>query len=725
MGSGALRAYFTPPSDAAFEVAVFVSTSESGIFQSTPQVPLGGATSVTVNALTNDTHYFVGLGIRPTTGGTYVQTGPKLTAIPAPPIYVDAASSAGGAADGLTPATAFPTLFGGVLTGFANLLNGSVGANVWIREGTYDAANLPIASGVSLFGGFDANFDLATRDPIATPTVWNVGPGQKALECGSPVDNGWAATLDGIRITGNGVGQIAVDTNQTDPCSIEMRSVVITDMADRGIRLRNLVGLSYDVTLTNCQSSRNGADGLNGSGVFDYHIFNSVFAANEQEGLDLNALVPTTILPTNGDIATLEVTSSRFFGNGTTVNLASGLRAALTAPLAPTDGLYAVRIRGCAFERNKGPGIFLDHDYELSPNYSSNIQIRESFSRANGGAGVHLDLDGLGSALVERVLSTGNGTHGLFVTCETAAGLLSVTSSAFVGNSEFGVRAEGPPAGIGNRSVVLTHCLLASNFGGGLSSRDLAAAASSTIAYQQTTAFDANTIQVGNVSASDLATIAFASAPEEYCHVLARSGATLTLSTPTGFSTAGVLELGDDTNELAAATIAGSTVTLTAAPADFDAPGLLAAFPPGSADVNEDYQLLAGSTALATGMNGADAGPFGSPLAAAPGVTEEKPAELLSALTVTPALSTTIGSNQALVIAFSKTLNGASANAGTVRALRGANTLNVTLQTSGAQLTINAPGGGWGAGDFRIELDGLAASDGTVLSGALALPFQR
>jgi len=724
VGSGALRAYFTPASDAAFEVAVFVSTSESGLFNSTPQVPLAGATSVTVTALTNDTHYFVGLGIRPTTGGSYVQTGPKLTAIPNPPIYVDAASTAG-SPDGLTPATAFPTLFGAVLTGFANLLGGSVGANLWVREGTYDAANLPLASGVSVFGGFDASFDLATRDPVATPTVWNVGPGQKALECGSPVDNGWAATLDGIRITGNTVGQIAVDTNQTDPCSIEMRSVVITDMADRGIRLRNLVGLTYDVTLTNCQSSRNGADGLNGSGVFDYHIFNSTFAANAQEGLDLNELVPTTVLPTNGDIATLEITSSRFFGNGTTVNLASGLRVALTAPLAPTDGEYAVRIRGCAFERNKGAGIFIDHDYELTPNYSSNVQVRESFSRANGGAGVHLDLDGPGSALVERVLSTGNGTHGLFVTSETAAGLLTATSSAFVGNVQFGVRAEGPPAGTGNRSVVLTHCLLASNFGGGLSSRDLAAAASSTIAYQQASAFDANTIAIGDVSATDPAAIAFASAPEEYGHVLSRSGASLTLAAAPGFSTASVLELGDDTNELAAATIAGSVVTLGAAPADFDAPGLLAAFSPGSADVNEDYQLLPGSTALAAGMNGADAGPFGSPLAAAPGVTEDKPAELFHLLSLSPALAATIGSNQSLVITFSKTLNGASANAGTVRARRGANTLNATLQTSGAQLTINAPGGGWGAGDFRVELDGLTASDGTVLSGALALPFQR
>src|SRR5262249_31613712 len=153
-------------------------------------------------------------------------------------------------------------------------------------------------------------------------------------------------------------------------------------------------------------------------------------------------------------------------------------------------------IRGCAFERNKGPGIFIDHDYETTPNYSSDVQIRESFMRANDGAGIHLDLDGVGSAIVERVLSTGNGTHGLLVTSETAPGLLTVTSSAFVGNNQFAVRAEGPVASTGNRSVVLSHCLLASNFGGGVSSRDVAAAASSTIAYLQTSAFDANTLQI-------------------------------------------------------------------------------------------------------------------------------------------------------------------------------------------------------------------------------------
>ena len=104
---------------------------------------------------------------------------------------------------------------------------------------------------------------------------------------------------------------------------------------------------------------------------------------------------------------------------------------------------------------------------------------------------------------------------------------------------------------------------------------------------------------------------------------------------------------------------------------------------------------------------------------------DEEPAPLLSVLTTAPAIANLVGANESLVIDFSKPLNGGTANGGTVRARRGATVLNVSLGTSGSQLTINAPGGGWGAGDFRVELDGIRATDGTELSGAVVLPFQR
>src|SRR5262249_29647149 len=151
----------------------------------------------------------------------------------------------------------------------------------------------------------------------------------------------------------------------------------------------------------------------------------------------------------------------------------------LTAPLVPSSGTMDVRIHGCAFERNKGPGLFLDHDYESVPNYSSTIVVGECLSRANESHGYTLDLDGIGSVLLERVVATGNGGHGLHVTSETQPGILLASSSALTGNLGFGVRAEGPAASAGNRSVALSHCLIAGNFGGGVSSRDVPASATS------------------------------------------------------------------------------------------------------------------------------------------------------------------------------------------------------------------------------------------------------
>jgi hypothetical protein len=271
----------------------------------------------------------------------------------------------------------------------------------------------------------------------------------------------------------------------------------------------------------------------------------------------------------------------------------------------------------------------------------------------------------------------------------------------------------------------LTHSLLAGNAGGGMISRDVPSSAVSSIGYLQSAAFDANTLQVDDVSSNDPAAVAFLNAPEEYALVTARSGAVLTLAAAPGFTTAAKLELADDDVERTAASIAGAQVTLSAAPDDLGLPGLLAAFAPGAAGVDEDYGLGAGSIALGAGLHGADAGPAGSAAPGPPGMADGSPLELFYPLATTPEIAVLVGANESLVIEFSAVLSGASVNASTVRALRGATPLGITLQTSGNLLTIDPPGGDWGAGDFRVELDGLQAADGTVLSGAMVLPFQR
>jgi hypothetical protein len=256
-------------------------------------------------------------------------------------------------------------------------------------------------------------------------------------------------------------------------------------------------------------------------------------------------------------------------------------------------------------------------------------------------------------------------------------------------------------------------------------SRDILSSACSTIAYQQAGAFDANTVQVNNVSSGNPAALAFLNAPEEYAQVLSLSGAVLNLASLPSFSTASMLELANDGTLRSATAIANMQVTLGAAPTDFGSPGLLSAFAPTATSVNEDYHLGAGSIALGAGLSGADAGPHGSAAPGAPGASDEEPLEIFYPVASAPAVSSLVGANAALVIDFSGPIKGSSANASTVRAVRSPATLVVTLQTAANRLTILPPGGGWGAGDFRIELDGLQATDGVALSGALVLPFQR
>jgi hypothetical protein len=681
---------------------------------------------LTVTGLTNDVQHFIGLGIRHVAvGGEYQQTGPTLSATPGTPLFVDPSAPGGG--DGSLGAPY--TLLEGVLNAFALLITTpTVPINVWMRGGTYTiTSTLPVAAGVNLYGGFGAAFDLATRDVTNTPTIWNVASGQFGLShSDAGLNSNFPAIVDGVRMNGAGVGRIGIDSNGTDPSDLELRSVVITDMVDRGIRLRNLGLNNFNIVMMNCQSSRNGADGLNGSGIFDYSIYNCIFASNVQEGVDLGNLVPE-----DAGTARFSVTSSQFFGNG-----AEGLDCTLGLPLAPTSGSFEVRVRACSFERNAAAGCLIDGDFELGNGYSADVLVRECSARANRGHGFHLDLDGpldttqSLTAFMHRVRAVGNVLDGIYITSESRPGILGISTSSIMGNLGAGLRIEGPPASAGNRSVLVSHCLIASNFGGGMISRDVPATAASSIAYLQGNAFNVNTSAIDSVTSSDPAAVAFANAPEEFVRVNSASGASFTLASAPGFSTNFPLELADDGALRNAVSISGTTVTLSEAPDDFGAPGVLAAFAPTATNVDEDYTLLGGSIAIGAGLNGADAGPSGSATAGNPGTADEVAIRLMFPTTTAPDLSQTVGANQSIVVRFSKTLVGGSVNGTTVRARRGANTINLTLSTSGANLTIAPASGNWGAGDFQIELDGIRGRDAgetadTDLASAFVLPISR
>jgi hypothetical protein len=692
------------------------------LFATPPNIPGAGQTRVTVAGLANGVLHFVGLGIRRVGVGAYQRAGPVVTATPGSPLFVAWDSTAVNP-DGATPATAFSSLFTAALQAFADVFtNPASSRNIWIKGGGYNiTSTLPLAGGVNVYGGFGGAFDLATRDVTATPTNWIVVGGQKAFDYGNEAGTDLPVIVDGVRITGNGVALIAGDANASNSCGLEMRSVVITDMADRGMRIRNGRDVSFDIVMTHCQSSRNGADGLNVTGAHDVILYNSVFASNFQEGVDLSQLVPET-----GGTATLDAENCQFFGNG-----AEGVDCTMTSPLLALSGDYSVQLRGCLFERNAAAGCLVDCDFELSPGFSADVQVLRCVARGNGRQGFLLDLDGPlnvnegVSGFFYGNLAISNGLDGVGVTSESRPSFLSVSTSAMISNQGAGLRIEGPVGSAGNCAVAVTHCLFAANTAAGMISRDLPASATSSIAYFQSNAFDANTLVLGSVSSSSPAAVAFSNAPEEYGRVLSRSGAVLNLASPPAFPITSKLELANDGVERSATSVAGSQVTLSAAPQDLGLPGLLSVFAPGAPGVLEDYNLGLGSIAAGAGLAGADAGPLGSAAPSQPGESGALRPLLLNVLGVTPPLSDLVGANDSLVILFSKPLQAGSANASTVRARRGATVLNNGIATVAATLTLLAPAGGWGAGDFRVELDGILATDGSELSGAVVLPFSR
>src|SRR6185436_18140852 len=158
-----------------FDVAAFISTDRTTIFAGAPHVPAAGAKTLTVTGLANNVQHFVALGIRPTgSGAAFQQSGPSLTATPGNPVFVDLSAPAGG--DGATPATAKNNLLLAVFDAFVTLLgNPNVSVNLWLKGDTYTiTSTLPCAAGVNIYGGFGPAFDLATRDIVNTPTVWNI-----------------------------------------------------------------------------------------------------------------------------------------------------------------------------------------------------------------------------------------------------------------------------------------------------------------------------------------------------------------------------------------------------------------------------------------------------------------------------------------------------------------------------------------------------------------------
>jgi hypothetical protein len=649
---------------------------------------------ILITGLPSDDDYYVSLGLALEPGGSVELMGPVLSARTGAPIYADPAASGIGA-DGLTPETAFPNLFGAVFTAsFAG------GGNVFVAEGTFTDVSVPLLTGVHLYGGFAPGFDLAERDPVAHETVLTGLPNLNVLtlEVGGDLQR-----VDGLTLDGVGEAATGIDVDRTPS---QLTSLLIRG-ASRGIRIRASDFVSpTPVLAVDVVCRENDLEGLSLVGPYDMTLEACGFFNNGQEGVECGpwvAPVATTV--------SINIRDCDFSGNGF-----EGLDVDLAAPGGlGAPGTFVLDIEDCDFEQNAAAGCLVDLDYELAPGWSASFRLRGCLSRGNAGAGYALDLDGSFDGALHRLAATSNVGDGLSVTSESYAGHLVVSASSFVANQGAGVRSS-----LGNVGLALSHCLVSGNVDGGVRAQSAPATAISSASHLQATPFS----QVGlrGTPVLPATPLPFQYAPIEFRRVLGLTADGVTLDSAIQSDTSLAVELSADEVVRTVVTSAGAEVTLSVPPTSAFLPASLAIFP-GASSVAEDYTPRADSALIGAGVStplGApvDAGPLGGPLPGQPGIEDLSPTSLFYAGRTEPAWGRAIGTSQDFRIELVGGVPDGASLPGGVQLIDGAGVawpLSATLV--GGAIVVSPPAGGWAAGD-RVELHGSLISE----SGTPCLP---
>ena len=713
-GADTLQITWSTGSDAPLgpSLALFGSTAAASVYAGAPVVaPLSG-TTLSFSGLPAGLAAWFGLGISTDGGATFAPAGPVLSAVTGPPIFVDGTALAQGA-DGLTPATAFPTPLQGLLTAY---LQG--GGNVWIASGTYPDSALPVLAGTRVFGGFTPGFATTTPDPVAHPTVLRGMAGQPILDVqgGEP-----AAVLDGLVLDGAGVASSGLDSVDT---RLECRRLVVRDCAGRGLKLKGPeAGDPSAAVCVGCVFTGHGAEGLSGQGGLSLQLFDCAVSSNQQEGLDLDDLVAA-----DGRTARFHARDCLFSGNGT-----EGVDCDLSAPLfgGSQGGLFDVRIENCSFVGNGASGLLLDVEHEGVPGWRSELLVRGCVARANAGDGAHLDLDAETSAYVHRFLSTCNGGDGLRVTSDATAVLATLSTSVLLNNGGYGLHAHE-----GQASVLLSHVIVAGNAAGGLLSELTTAGVVSSVAWRQDTPWSGGLLHHVATEDDPLQPV-FTNAPVGFGSAVSVQGGTLGLGPGSLVAVAGgVLELSDDGVARVVTLATGTTAVIDPPPtAPPLLPARLAEFGTGAGatPVEEDWEIVAGSGADDAGMTapGAppiDAGILSAPLGGDPGFESLPVPPLFRVDAIDPAPGAPLAPTALVSLSFSVgELDPVSVSAATVRVVDAAGTpLATTASVEAGVLVVAPPAGGWAPPAATLVLEvhaGLTALDGTPLATPLAVPL--
>ncbi|MCC6406442.1 MAG: right-handed parallel beta-helix repeat-containing protein [Planctomycetes bacterium] len=686
-------------------VALFQGLDPATLFSGAPIANASGDGSFVASGLVNGTKYFFGLALD-SGGGSYEPVGAIVWGRPNPPIYVQAGADPN-LADGLTPATAFPDPFTGILTALA-----SGAGNVWLGSGDYVDVALPLYSRVDLYGGFGADFSLAARDPAAFPTRLH---GKSPLNLFTLIDGNTGSVLDGLELLGDAKGVIALESHDT-PC--QLRSLVVRGLKGRGLKIISTVEtLVFDATVVNCVVDANGADGLFVQGAVNLTVERSRFTGNGQEGLECGSLIAP-----DGERVRLEVRRSQFADNAF-----EGLKVNLRAPTVPfVGGAFEIAVEGSSFERNRQKaGLLLDIDFNLVAGWSLDLVLRGCLARNNENDGVQLQLDSTSTTLIHGLVASANGGDGLQVSSQSTPSQAIVAASVFAGNRGFGLLAEN-----GNVPVHASHSIFAGNSLGGFASTTVESSATSSVATLQANAFSGVRTHFV-VSESDPDAPLFVRAPREYREIDGLSGSKWVLDDLGGLTIGDRIELGDDSIARAVTSLGpGSLVGVDPQPTALLVPTSLFVFAAG-ASVVEDFDVVANSVAsgaamVPVGAPPVDAGPLGAPGAPSPGMLAADPLELFFLARSTPRIDQALDPSQPILLEFlGGALDPSTADATRVRALDASGQeLAIVLTTIGAELQLAPAGGAWPVGELTIEVHaGLAAVGGSAQAAPLALPY--
>ncbi|MFO1078151.1 MAG: right-handed parallel beta-helix repeat-containing protein [Planctomycetota bacterium] len=697
-GAGAVRLDVALPGP-GFEAALFSAPGRAAVYGGAPLQAVA-ASPVMLSGLVDGTDVHFGLAIRATGASAWTPVGVAVRARPAAPIYVDAAAPAAGA-DGLSPATAFPSLLDAMLVAGARNEG-----NVWVKNGDYGPGPLPLGSNVHVAGGFGAAFTLASRD-VATQGTRVAG--STGLTVFDVVSGGGDGSLDGMVVDGLGAVTEGVDVTDSD---IELRSLVVRNCSDRGVRAKvTLPQPNRMLQVVACTVTGNGSDGLSSAGPIDVRLDQCRFDANGQEGCDIDDLQA----PSGGAVA-LAVTACRFYGN-----VFEGLDCDLSAaPGFTAPGTFAVRVENSAFERNGLDGLLIDQDHELAPGFAATIAILGCSARANRLAGVHVDADAEGTYRLDRLRCCANAGDGIQVTGETNAGEVVITAAWSSGNLGYGLFG-----GTGNKTLVATHCAFAGNQLGGVHSDGVPAAVADCVFAGQATPLG-NALAAGTATAA-AADDAFTVAPTAFAAVTAHTQGTLTVADTSAFAVGTRAVVADDGTRRLVAQQTATTVVLDTVPAAFPVPGAVAAYATDA--VVDDLRLPAGSPAIGSGLAAAggtpvDGGPHGVPAGGEPGHVEPTAAPTLQLLRTLPALATGVTALQPLELEFDRAIDPGSVLAERIGVTAGAAAVAVNVQITGNRIVLAPTAAGWSGADRVVVHLGVAGSDGSPLGAPLLLPIR-